>query len=282
MNNKGISMITLIITIIVIVILSGITMLISDSSIERSQRARKEAEIAQEKQILTVTLKDSENIFTGELEEDELEDGLQEYNAIIDKSYVPADPSKGEIKIIFNKTGNSYIIDKDGEITVLDRIYADNNTSDEPSTPDTPDTPDIPDTPDVPDTPSIPEGEEEYYMTVSGTNIEIIGNIENRISEGGMQFNVGTAFSYNDGYYYVAGKQGGWVGSQSEIPAFVNDRCVKLNVEKGFVTPGPDTVEGDMKLVGDTVYFYHPDDNRTDGYDIEAWWLEIPKNQKPV
>ncbi|MBO5179011.1 MAG: hypothetical protein J6B87_01515 [Clostridia bacterium] len=264
-NNKGISMVTLVITIVVIIILSAISFVVNDSATERAQRAKKEAEISQETQILKTTLKNAENIFSGEIEKDELAEGLKEHHAIIDESYVSENPAKKEYKIIFNKTRNAYIIDKNGEITVLDKLYTDNETPSEPSTP------------------GIPEGEEEYYMTVGGKNIEIIGDIANRVSEsGGLLFTVGEAFSYNEGYYYVVGKQGGWVGNESEIPSFVNDRCVKLNVEKGFVTPGPDTVEGDMKLVGDKVYFYHPDDNRTDGYDIEAWWIEIPANQKPV
>ena len=77
-------------------------------------------------------------------------------------------------------------------------------------------------------------------------------------------------------------------GSNNDKDSFVNEYCVRLNVEKGFTTPSAETVKGDLTLVQDNqvgfnffkrgvVYVYTPysDPAPEDGYTYSAWWKEV-------
>ena len=50
---------------------------------------------------------------------------------------------------------------------------------------------------------------------------------------------------------------------------------LKLNPEKGFVTPSESTVEGDLKLQDEKVYAYGPYGDTPDGYLYNDWWIEV-------
>ncbi|MBR4110755.1 MAG: hypothetical protein IKK43_03590 [Clostridia bacterium] len=278
-NNKGVSMITVIITIIVVIILAAISLIGNEDAINKSAEAKKEAEIAQETQILKIALKDAENIFTGEVEKEELALGLEDHSAIIDESYVSENPDKGEYKIVFNKTGNSYIIDKYGAITVLDRIYAEGDT---PSSPSTPSNPDEPAEPDEPETPS--GGGVNNYITISGTNYFLIGDIATMEFEKnptnlneykGLNIVRGDVIGYNGEYYIV--RENGYVHNNNRGSIITNKQAIKINLDKGITTPSSASVAGDIKSVNGIIYVFDPNPwyNDPTDWSNETRWIKV-------
>lgn len=279
-NNKGVSMITVIITIIVIIILATISLVGNEDAINKSAQAKKEAEIAQETQLLKIALKSAENIFTGEVEKEELEEGLEEHSAVIDESYVSEDPEKKEYKVVFNKTGNSYIINKYGDITVLDKAYADNTTPNTPSTPSTPSTPDTPSTPSTPSTPTAGN-----TVTIVGKNVSLVGDIatmefpkQNEWYTYGLNINIGDVVAYN-GKYYIA-REGVYIPNSDRTSAIAAGKLVMINIDKGVTTPSPSSVAGDIKLVGEDPYVYTPHNPDPNGWQDSyvGWWTKINTN----
>ena len=277
-NNKGVSMMTVIITIIVIIILAAISLVGNEDAINKSTKAKKEAEIAQETQILKIALKDAENIFTGEVEKEGLEEGLEEHSAVIDESYVSEDPSKKEYKIVFNKTGNSYIINKYGEITVLDRVYADGEEPD--------DTPEETVKEIGPGITYYPVGDrvtingEDYFIVGDIATMEFQKNPTNPDLYLGLNLVQGDVFAYNGVFYFV--EQGDWVteDNRGEIDDLIAQRkVIKLNLEKGVITPGPGTEEGDIKVINGEAYVYRPYGNDPNGWQYD-WWKKI--NETPL
>lgn len=274
-NDKGISLITLIITIIVIVILASVAMIASDEPVDKSQAAKKEAEIAQEKQILTISLKDAVNIFNGEVEKETLEENLSGHSAIIDASYVPDEPTKVEYKVVFKKTGNSYLIDELGGITVLDKVYADNTTPSNPSNPSNPSTP------SNPSNPSNPGSSTGNKVTIGGKDVSLIGDIANmefeKNADGftlGLQFASGDVFAYN-GELYIA-KDGPYI-TNAQRDQILNS-AIKLNLEKGIIIPDSNTVQGDIKAVGDDLYVYRPYSSDPNAWQWDNYWLKLNMN----
>lgn len=282
-NNKGISMITVIITIIVIIILAAISLVGNEDAINKSAKAKKEAEIAQETQILKIALKDAENIFTGEVEKEELEEGLGEHSATIDESYVPEDPSKEEYKIVFKQTGNSYIINKNGDITVLDRIYADNEKPEDKPEEKPEEKPEDTVVAVGPGITYYPVGDkvtingEDYFIVGEISTMEFQKNPTNPDMYLGLNLVQGDVFAYNGVFYFV--EQGDWItaDNRGEIDDLIAQRkVIKLNLEKGVITPGPGTEEGDIKVIDGEAYVYRPYGNDPNGWQYN-WWKKMNK-----
>ena len=111
-NNKGITLIALIVTIVVLLILAGVTIAtISGNESVPNQAAiqRDKAAIAKEQQILenaTISITNNKNV--GEITESSLRDELSNYNVDIVKS-------GGLFRITFKDSNNLYKMDDEGE-----------------------------------------------------------------------------------------------------------------------------------------------------------------------
>ena len=112
LNNKGITLIALIVTIVVVLILAGVTIAnISGNESVPNQAAiqRDKAAIAKEQQILenaTISITNNKNV--GKITESSLRDELSSYNVDIVKS-------GGLYRITFKDSNNLYKMDDEGE-----------------------------------------------------------------------------------------------------------------------------------------------------------------------
>lgn len=275
-NNKGISMITVIITIIVIIILATIALVGNEETMNNSAKAKKEVEIAQETQILKIALKDAVNIFNGEVEKETLGENLSEHSAIIDETHISEEPTKVEYKVVFQKTGNAYIIDELGGITVLDKIYADGGKPG--NTPE--------DTTVKVVGPGItyyPVGDrvtingEDYFIVGDIATMEFQKNPTNPDLYLGLNLIQGDVFAYNGVFYFV--EQGDWIteDNRGRIDDLIAQRkVIRLNLDKGVITPGPGTEEGDIKVIDGEAYIYRPYGDDPNGWQYD-WWKKINK-----
>ena len=130
-NQKGITLLALVITIIVLLILAGITIsaITGDNGIiGNAGRAKEETEIANEKEIIEkATVQAMGNNQYGNIEEDELQEQL---NKETGEGKTEATDIGNEFEIIFNESNRYYIVDKDGNVGEAQDIIKDKNPGD--------------------------------------------------------------------------------------------------------------------------------------------------------
>lgn len=64
--------------------------------------------------------------------------------------------------------------------------------------------------------------------------------------------------------YYVVVYEGNYIANSSLMDAFLSQHCIKLNAKKGFITPEPDTINGDLKIQDRKIYHFYKYSNRKD------------------
>ena len=112
MSNKGITLIALIVTIVVLLILAGVTIANisgNESVPNQAAKQRDKAKIAKEEQILTnaaISITNNKNV--GAITENGLKDALSSYNVDVVKS-------GGLYRITFKDSNNLYKMDDEGE-----------------------------------------------------------------------------------------------------------------------------------------------------------------------
>lgn len=117
-NDRGITMIALIVTIIVLIILAGISIssISGDNGIiKNSQEAKIEAEIADEKKGVenaTVTVMNNDKF--GTITQKSLQNAINSYYNSETVATVNAD-----LEVIFAKSGRKYKVSNDGKISEL-------------------------------------------------------------------------------------------------------------------------------------------------------------------
>ena len=127
-ENKGITLIALIMTIIILLILAGITIgaLTGENGIiSNSKTAREETEIANEKEILEkATVEAMGKNKYGNIEESELQSAL---NKETGDGKTEAVNTGEEFEVLFIESNRYYIVDKDGNIGDTQNVVEDNN-----------------------------------------------------------------------------------------------------------------------------------------------------------
>ena len=130
-NQKGITLIALVITIIVLLILAGITIsaITGDNGIiGNAGKAKEEAEIANEKEIIEkATVQAMGNNKYGNIEEDELQNEL---NKETGEGKTEATDIGEEFEVVFIESNRYYTIDKDGNVEGAYEIIEDKNPGD--------------------------------------------------------------------------------------------------------------------------------------------------------
>ncbi len=126
-KNKGITLIALVITIIVLLILAGVTIstLTGDNGIiTRASQAAEETEIANEKDIIArAILEAMAKDEYGNLEEDGFQDALDSQAG---GRYAIATDIGDEFEVAFTDSNRYYIVDKDGNIIQMEAVEDDN------------------------------------------------------------------------------------------------------------------------------------------------------------
>lgn len=115
--NKGITLIALIITIIIMLILATVTIKISSQGglFEYAGKATRETTIAQEReQIQEAYVYASSNSLTGEVFAEDLQSEL-ENNLGMNKTTTIG--NGGNLRVLFLKTNNLYYVNSNGEVT---------------------------------------------------------------------------------------------------------------------------------------------------------------------
>lgn len=134
MKNNGVTLIALAITILVLLILMGVTIstIKSNQIFSRANTSKKQTEISEEKSILKTSVLYAQNMDSvGEVTLENLRKGLNKnienkYSNLEEKD----DEKYGKIyKITFKKTENTYIIFKDGTIYVDTELYSNEDDS---------------------------------------------------------------------------------------------------------------------------------------------------------
>ena len=130
-NDKGITLLALVITIIVLLILAGITIsaITGDNGIiGNAGRAKEETEIANEKEIVEkATVQAMGNNKYGNIEENELQSELDKETG---EGKTEATNIGDEFEIIFNDSNRYYTVDKDGNVGEAQDIIEDKNPGD--------------------------------------------------------------------------------------------------------------------------------------------------------
>ena len=130
-DQKGITLIVLVITIIVLLILAGITIsaITGDNGIiGNAGRAKEETEIENEKEIVEkATVQAMGNNKYGNIEEDELQEQLDKETG---EGETEATDIGEEFEVIFNESNRYYTIDKDGNVGEAQDIIKDKNPGD--------------------------------------------------------------------------------------------------------------------------------------------------------
>ena len=130
-NDKGITLLALVITIIVLLILAGITIsaITGDNGIiGNAEKAKEEAEIANEKEIVEkATVQAMGNNKYGNIEENELQSELDKETG---EGKTEATNIGDEFEIIFNDSNRYYTVDKDGNVGEAQDIIEDKNPGD--------------------------------------------------------------------------------------------------------------------------------------------------------
>ena len=130
-NTKGITLIALMVTIVVLLILAGISIgiLTGDNGIiKQATEAKNETEIAEEKEIIgRATVQAAGNNRYGNIEENELQNALD--SEIGEGKGEVADIGE-EFEIIFKETNRVYTVDKNGNVTDTKEVIEDKNPGD--------------------------------------------------------------------------------------------------------------------------------------------------------
>ncbi len=125
-NQKGITLLVLVVTIIILLILAGITIgtLTGDNGIiQNAGEAKEETEIANEKEILEkATVQAMGNNKYGNIEESELQEQLDEETG---EGKTEATDIGDEFEVVFTDSNRYYTVDKDGNIGEVQKIVKD-------------------------------------------------------------------------------------------------------------------------------------------------------------
>ena len=131
MKEKGITLIALIVTIIVLIILAGITIATltrEDGIINNAKNAKEETEIANEKEIVDrATINAMGNNKRGNIVKDELQDELDRITKV---GNTEVEDSGEEFEVVFVNTNRYYIVDIDGDIIEEGKIVIDKSPGD--------------------------------------------------------------------------------------------------------------------------------------------------------
>ena len=130
-NQKGITLLALITTIIVLLILAGITVgvLTGDNGIvKNANKAKEETEIANEKEIIEkATVQAMENNKYGNVEEDELQSALDKET---EEGKTETTDIGDEFEVVFKESNRYYIVDKNGNVGEFNNLKKDENPGD--------------------------------------------------------------------------------------------------------------------------------------------------------
>ena len=130
-TQKGITLLALVITIVVLLILAGITInaITGDNGIiGNAGRAKEEAEIANEKEILEkATVQAMGNNKYGNIEEDELQTQLDKETG---EGKTEATDIGEEFEVLFKESNRYYTIDKNGNVGEAQEFIEDKNPGD--------------------------------------------------------------------------------------------------------------------------------------------------------
>lgn len=130
-NQKGITLLALITTIIVLLILAGITVgvLTGDNGIvKNANKAKEETEIANEKEIIEkATVQAMGNNKYGNIEEDELQ---KELDKETEEGKTEATDIGDEFEVVFKESNRYYIVDKNGNVGEFNNLKKDENPGD--------------------------------------------------------------------------------------------------------------------------------------------------------
>ncbi len=130
-EKSGITLITLVVTIIILLILAGITIatITSDNGIiKNANDAKEQTEIAEEKEIVDrATIQAMGNNKRGNLVEDELQEQLDK---ITDSGKTEVSDNGEEFEIVFVDSNRYYTVDKDGNIVEEGKIVVDKSPGD--------------------------------------------------------------------------------------------------------------------------------------------------------
>ena len=130
-EKSGITLITLVVTIIVLLILAGITIatITSDNGIiKNANDAKEQTEIAEEKEIVDrATIQAMGNNKRGNLVQDELQEQLDK---ITDNGKTEVSDNGEEFEVVFVDSNRYYTVDKDGNIVEEGKIVIDKSPGD--------------------------------------------------------------------------------------------------------------------------------------------------------
>ena len=130
-NKNGITLIALVITIVVLLILAGITIgvITSDNGIiKNTNNAKEQTEIDNEKEIIDeATVQAMSNNKYGNIKEDELQEQLDK---ITGNGKTEADDVGEEFEVAFVESKRYYTVDKDGTVTGPQKIVIDKSPGD--------------------------------------------------------------------------------------------------------------------------------------------------------
>ena len=125
-SDKGITLLALVITIIVLLILAGITISAitgNNGIIGNAGKAKEEAEIANEKEIVEkATVQAMGNNKYGNIEEDELQKQLNKESG---EGKTEATDIGDEFEVVFVDSNRYYIVDKDGNVKEVQEVIRD-------------------------------------------------------------------------------------------------------------------------------------------------------------
>ncbi len=130
-KEKGITLLALVITIIILLILAGITISAitgENGLINSTEVAKEETEIANEKEIVEkATVQAMGNNKYGNLEESELQEQLDKETG---EGKTEATDIGDEFEVVFVESNRYYTVDKDGNVTQVQEIIKDNSPGD--------------------------------------------------------------------------------------------------------------------------------------------------------
>jgi type IV pilus assembly protein PilA len=82
----------------------------------------------------------------------------------------------------------------------------------------------------------------------------------------------GSVFYWKGDYYYTRDDQ--YLTNSSDRTAYINSYGVKINTNQ-FITPGPSTAPGDVKLVNNSVYVFFPYQRFANDYLDDNYWFPV-------
>lgn len=272
-ENKAVTMLTLVITIIIISIIAGVSFsaltgekgLVSEA---RNVKDDVEKETIEEQ--ITVIMAKAKVSKNGKAIDVAIEKLLEK--KIID-SIDDVDTANGDVK------SGKYVFEgilKD-LVKSKDEIYV---TPEEPVVPVNPIEPEKPDEPEI----KIVFVDKKVTITdnITGKEVQIEtkGDVEEfveTIPTWGTSIYDGDIFRLEQTQYFVI-HESPYV-TPGNITSVIHEKGIKMNVEKGFRIPDNQTVEGDLKIENGKVYIYY--NGYYSGGNEEWWnnpgyWIEIP------